>query len=358
MKLEKNGFFMTSSLKDKILTCLMVVIFFAVAQGFVKAGMVGSLFAGLLVPMCYYIIMAVSLNLTVGILGELSLGHAGFVCVGAYVGGLFSLLTQDTITSTVIRFPLALLIGGITAAVFGILIGIPILRLQGDYLAIVTLAFGEIIRKVIQNIYIAKDVNGLHISFTTPIDASTIDLATKKDILTGPMAVSGIPKDTTLWIAVALAVVTIIVIMNLVDSRSGRAIMAIRDNRIAAEATGIDISTHKLIVFTVSAFFAGVAGVLYAHYGTLTTVKFDYNMSILILVFVVLGGIGSIRGSIIAAVLLYALPEMLREFQAYRMLLYAILLIVMMILRNNDKFNQVWENFTAKFRRKKKEETA
>lgn len=364
MKLEKNKFLMTSSLKDKIITCAIVVIFFAIAQVLVNAGMVGSLFKGLLIPMCYYIIMAVSLNLTVGVLGELSLGHAGFVCVGAYVGGFFSLITQDTIASAAIRFPLALLVGGITAAIFGILIGIPILRLQGDYLAIVTLAFGEIIRKVIQNVYIIKDINGLHFGFTTPIDPSTIDLATKQDIINGPMAVGGIPKDTKLWIAVVLAVITIIVIMNLVDSRSGRAIMAIRDNRIAAEATGIDISKHKLIVFTVSAFFAGIAGVLYAHFGTLTTVKFDYNMSILILVFVVLGGIGNIRGSIIAAVLLYALPEMLRELQAYRMLAYAILLIVMMILRNNDKFNQGYEKFVAKIRsmvkigKKKKEEAA
>jgi len=344
--------------KDKIITSAIAVIFFAIAGLLVKMGVAGSLFAGLLVPMCYYIIMAVSLNLTVGVLGELSLGHAGFVCVGAYTGGIFSLLTQDVFTSAWVRFPLALLIGGLMAALFGLIIGVPILRLQGDYLAIVTLAFGEIIRKVIQNFYIVRDMNGLHFSFSTPIDATTIDIATKETILSGPMAVSGIPKDATLLIGVALVVVTILVIMNLIDSQAGRAIMAIRDNRIAAEATGVHVTKYKIVVFLVSAFFAGIAGVLYAHFGTLTTVKFDYNMSILILVFVVLGGMKSVRGSMIAAVILYALPEMLRDLQAYRMLVYAVLLIGMMLLRNSPYLEKLHRKLPKLKSRKGKGETA
>ncbi len=326
---------------NKTITLVLAVAFFGISSILVNTGAVGSLYEGLLIPMCCYVMMAVSLNLTVGILGELSLGHAGFMCVGAYVGAVFSLLTKETISSVWIRFPLALLLGGLAAALFGVIIGVPILRLRGDYLAIVTLAFGEIIRKLIENCYIAVDANGLHFSFATAIDPLSVDLATKKDILNGPMAVSGIPRDTTLLIAVAFVLVTLFVIMNLVDSRTGRAIMAIRDNRIAAEATGISITKHKLIVFIVSAFFAGLAGVLYAHSNTLKSTQFDYNLSIQILVFVVLGGIGNIRGSMIATVILYALPELLRGFQDYRMLIYAIVLIAMMLLNNNARFNQL-----------------
>ncbi|MDD4699288.1 MAG: branched-chain amino acid ABC transporter permease [Oscillospiraceae bacterium] len=337
-----------SSTRNKFSTYIMVIAFFSIAAILVEAGILGSLFKGLLVPMCYYIILAVSLNLTVGILGELSLGHAGFMCVGAYVGGVFSILTKDIITSALIRFPLALVVGGLAAGLFGILIGIPILRLKGDYLAIVTLAFGEIIKKLVQNIYIIKDVTGFHFSFATSIDTSTIDSESKQVILNGPMSISGIPKNANIVIGVILVLITLFVIMNLVDSRSGRAFMAIRDNRIVAEGIGINITKYKLIVFSFSAFFAGVAGSLFAHFSTVDPTKFDYNLSILILVFVVLGGIGNIRGSVIAAVILYALPELLRSFQNYRMLIYAIVLIVMMILNNNEKFLRFKERFTFK----------
>jgi len=337
-----------SSTKSKYSTYIMVIAFFSIAAILVEAGVLGSLFKGLLIPMCYYIILAVSLNLTVGILGELSLGHAGFMCIGAYVGGVFSILTKDVITSSLIRFPLALIIGGLVAGIFGVLIGIPILRLNGDYLAIVTLAFGEIIKKLVQNFYFIKDVNGLHFSFANSIDPSTIDDVSKKVILSGPMSISGIPKDANIFIGVILVLVTLFVIMNLVDSRAGRAFMSIRDNRIVAEGVGINITKYKLIVFAVSAFFAGVAGSLFAHFSTVDSTKFDYNLSIIILVFVVLGGIGNIRGSVIAAVALYALPELLRAFQSYRMLIYAIILIAAMILNNNEKFLRFKEQFTFK----------
>ena len=339
--------------RKNLITYLITMGFFAVSAVLVSTGAVGSLFRGLLIPIGYYIIAAVSLNLTVGVLGELSLGHAGFMCVGAYVGGVFALLAQDAIPSAGLRYAIALILGGLVAALFGVIIGIPILRLRGDYLAIVTLAFGEIIRKVIQNFYLTKDVNGLHFSFAKAVDITTVDAASSTKILNGPMAMSGIPKTATLLTTALLVLVTLIVISNLVDSRSGRAFMAIRDNRIAAESLGINVTKYKMIVFVVSAFFAGIAGVIYAHCNIVDSTKFDYNMSILILVFVVLGGIGSIRGSVIAAILLYSLPELLRGFQAYRMLLYAITLIVMMLINNNAHLKELRARF---FGRKNKKE--
>lgn len=341
--------------KANFITYALVIVFFAISGALVTTGVAGSLFKGLLVPMGYYIILAVSLNLTVGVLGELSLGHAGFMCVGAYVGGIFSMLTKDIIAFPFVRYSLAIIVGGLIAAVFGILIGIPILRLRGDYLAIVTLAFGEIIRKLVQNMYIIKDVNGMHFSFSKIIDPMTLDSETATKVLNGPMAMSGIPKDAGIFSTVILVLITLIVLNNLVDSRAGRAFMSIRDNRIATESIGISITKYKLIVFSVSAFFAGVAGVVFAHYNMVDPTKFDYNMSILILVFVVLGGIGNMRGSIIAAVILYALPEMLRDFQTYRMLIYAILLIIMMIANNNEKCKQFFARFSPKNLFKKKQ---
>ncbi len=353
--LKTIGFKSTAG--NKIITILIPILFFGICQMLVSYGVLGSLFEGLLVPLCFYIIMAVSLNLTVGILGELSLGHAGFMCVGAYVGGIFSFITQETITSPWIRFPLAILIGGLAAAIFGLLIGIPILRLSGDYLAIVTLAFGEIVKNIMQNIYLAKDINGLHFSFATAIDPAKLDMATKVDILKGPMALKGVPRDANLIVALVLVVITLIVILNLIDSRTGRAIMSIRDNRIAAESSGINITKYKLIVFGLSAFFAGVAGVLASHYNMVTEAKkFDYNTSILILVFVVLGGLGKMRGTIIATILLYALPELLRGLQSYRMLVYAIVLIVMMIVNNNPWFIEQRKRLKAFLFKNKKAE--
>lgn len=309
-----------------------------------------SLIKGLFVPICAYVIMAISLNLTVGILGELSLGHAGFMCIGAFVGSTFSMLTQDVITSVWLRFPIAILLGGAAAAVAGILIGIPVLRLRGDYLAIVTLAFGEIIKNLVNNIYLIKDVNGLH--FALGVDAFNkmeVDDMTSENIINGAMGIAGAPRDSNYIVGFILIAVTLVIILNLVHSRTGRAIMAIRDNRIAAESVGVNITKYKLIAFSVSAAFAGVAGVLYGHnLASLVAVKFDYNLSILVLVFVVLGGIGSMRGSIIAAIILTALPELLRgSFSDYRMLIYAVLLIVMMIANNNENMKMHIDRFKS-----------
>lgn len=342
------------STRTMLVTLLMVIVFFGISNVLVNNGIAGYSYSGLLIPMCFYTILAVSLNLTVGILGELSLGHAGFMCVGGYAAGVFSLLTKEVISSDLLRYSLALCIGGIVAGIFGTLIGFSILRLRGDYLAIVTLAFGEITYKLIQQCYLAKDCNGLHFSFASPIDASKLDISSKVTILNGAQTVSGIPKTATLLSSVVILLITLIVIYNLIDSRAGRAFKAIRDNSIAAESIGINIKKYKLIVFFVSAFFAGVAGGMFAHYTSLETNKFNFNLSILILVYVVLGGIGSIRGSIIATIILYALPEMLRDFYSYRMIVYAIVLIVMMILTNNEKCKNFTNRIFSKLKFKKK----
>lgn len=316
--------------KDKSITFIMVIAAFILMQSLVSAGQVSSHLGGLLVPICVYVIAAISLNLVVGISGELSLGHAGFMCVGAYMSAFFSKATEGSLPDG-LRFFIAILIGAAVAGLFGILIGIPVLRLRGDYLAIVTLAFGEIIKNLFNVLYIGKDAHGFHFSAR---DAASLHMDDGgKTIVDGALGITGTPRDTTFFICFVMIIISLIIVLNLIHSRSGRAIMAIRDNRIAAESIGINVTKYKLMAFTISAALAGVAGALYSHnLANLTVSKFDYNTSILILVFVVLGGIGKMRGSIIAAVVLYALPEMLRALSDYRMLIYAILLIVIMIL--------------------------
>ena len=338
-----------------MITYGIVLVFYLVLQLMVNTGNISSLMKGLLVPICTYVILAISLNLVVGILGELSLGHAGFMCVGAFSGSFFSMTMQDTITSDELRFTIALLIGAITAGFFGILIGIPVLRLKGDYLAIVTLAFGEIIKNVVNVFYVGKDSDGFH--FNT---SSAMDLNLKEGgsvIVNGPLGITGTPRNSTFTIGIILILITLVIVLNLIKSRAGRAIMAIRDNRIAAESVGINITRYKLLTFCISSALAGVAGVLYSHnLSTLTAKTFNYNTSILILVFVVLGGIGNIRGSMIAAVILYVLPEMLREFQDYRMLFYAIVLMVMMLFTWSPKAMELRSRFSIKNLIKKKKE--
>jgi branched-chain amino acid transport system permease protein len=328
--MKKNIFKnMNKTTKSNLITYSLVIIVYIIVQILVGTGNISSLMKGLLVPLCVYVIAAISLNLVVGISGELSLGHAGFMCVGAYSSSFFSVLTKDVLPE-IVRFPLAILIGAAVAAIFGILIGIPVLKLRGDYLAIVTLAFGEIIKNLMNVMYIGRDSKGLHFSAT---DTTALGLEEGGQVIVkGALGITGTPKNSTFTIGVVLILLSLFIILNLINSRSGRAIMAIRDNRIAAESVGINITKYKLMAFTISAALAGVAGVLYAHnLSTLTVKKFDYNTSILILVFVVLGGIGNIRGSMIAAVLLTVLPEVLRGLSDYRMLIYAIVLIAMML---------------------------
>lgn len=341
-KINKN-------VKSNAITYGIVVIAYFVMQILSVTGGLSSLMQGLLVPLCIYAILAVSLNLTVGILGELSLGHAGFMCVGAFAGAFFSKCMVGTGMSEGLRFFIAILIGALVAGLFGVLIGIPVLRLKGDYLAIVTLAFGEIIKNIINVLYIGKDSNGFHFSTENVMELNMEPGGTV--IINGPQGITGTPNQSTFTIGVILLVITLIIVLNLIQSRDGRAIMAIRDNRIAAESIGINITKYKLMAFAISAGLAGVAGVLYAHnLATLIALpkNFGYNMSIMILVFVVLGGIGNIRGSIISAVILTLLPELLRGLNDYRMLIYAIVLIVMMIFNWNPKCKELRQKYSFK----------
>ena len=310
--MKKN---MNKTTKNNFITYGMVIAIFVVVQILSSTGNLSRLLTGLLVPICVYIIASLSLNLVVGYSGELSLGHAGFMCVGAYSSALFSHVTSDVLPA-VPRLILALLVGAAVAAVFGVLIGIPVLRLRGDYLAIVTLAFGEIIKNLINILYVGVDDKGLHVATS----AANLKLDPGgKQIIKGALGVSGTAtlykdiKDYFFLIGVILVLVVLFIIQNLVNSRSGRAITSTRDNRIAAESIGINVTKNKLLAFTISAAIAGVAGVLYAHNLSMLKVSiFDYNMSITILVYVILGGMGNLRGSILATIVLYALPELLR----------------------------------------------
>ena len=339
---------------NNMITYAIVVVAYIVVQILMGTGHMSSLMKGLLVPFCIYVIMAVSLNLTVGILGELSLGHAGFMCVGAFAGALFSKCMKGSMNPTV-SLIIAVIIGAVVAAVFGILIGIPVLRLKGDYLAIVTLAFGEIIKNIINAVYLGRDGSGFHISLK---DSMSLNMDADGEVLIkGAQGITGTPQAATFTIGVILVLITLFIVMNLVNSRTGRAIMAIRDNRIAAESIGINITKYKLMAFSISAGLAGVAGVLYAHNLTTLTAlpkNFGYNMSIMILVYVGLGGIGSIRGSVIATVILYLRPEMLRGLSNYRMLMYAIVLILAMLFNSAPQFVVIRERMFAALKGNKK----
>ena len=341
MALLKSNKKTVSNTKNNLITYAFLVLFFAVAVIWSQTGEMPRKIQNLLVPLCIYSILAVSLNLVVGVLGDLSLGHAGFMCIGAYTSAVFTNIFESVIPNDFIRYGIALLIGGAFAAIFGFIICIPVLRLKGDYLAIVTLAFGEIIKNVLNIVYLGVDSEGLKVS----IDGTSYNemlLDGGKTIIKGAMGITGTSRDANFIIAFILLFITVMASLNLINSRTGRAVMAIRDNSIAAQTIGINISKYKLIVFTIASFFAGIAGVLFSHnMNSFSSSGFSYNTSILILVYVVLGGIGSIRGSVIAAILLYALPELLREVGEYRMLIYAILLITMMIVNNSDKFSNI-----------------
>ncbi len=306
----------------------------------------------MLVPICAYVVMAVSLNLTVGVLGELSLGHAGFMSMGAFTGTAAAMALQDSISSVPLRLAVAMVIGAVFAAIAGVLIGIPVLRLNGDYLAIVTLAFGEIIKSIFNNFYLGVDAeNGLHASLLS----DTTDLGEGgKLIIAGPMGIGSITKISSFTAGFILVIVTLIVVFNLVNSRAGRAIMAIRDNRIAAESVGVNITKYKLMAFVTSAALAGAAGTLFAlNYSSIVANKFDFNTSILILVFVVLGGLGNMLG-LVAAAALTILPEALREFADYRMLVYAIVLILVMLATQQPHPARASSPVSSLARRKKR----
>ena len=337
------------ALKGNFATYLMVIVAYVVLFVLQNLGLLSYSLAGFLVPICAYIVMAVSLNLTVGIMGELSLGHAGFMSIGAYTGAVASALLADLIPIAPLRLAICMVVGGVLAGLVSLIVVVPVLRLRGDYLAIVTLAFGEIIRNIMQCLYVGKDSSGVHFGMSE----SALGLAADGQmIVRGPMGVVGIQKISTLTMGFILVMITLVVVLNLIRSRQGRAIMAMRDNRIAAESIGISIPKYKIMAFVTSAVLAGAAGTLYVmNFSSIIAKKFDFNTSILILVFVVLGGMGNIRGSIIAAATLTILPELLREYADYRMLVYAIVLILVMLVTNNERFRQLRQSLMEKLRR-------
>ena len=296
-------------------TYLGVIVVFIITTILQNNGSLKRSAIGLLVPICCYMSMAVSLNLTVGILGELSLGHAGFMSVGAFSGIVVSQSLAGLIPNGPVRLALSMFIGALLAALVGLLIGTPVLRLQGDYLAIVTLAFGEIIKELINCLIIGCDEKGLHFVFNLSGNKTVDDLGLSANgtaIIKGAQGATGTATIATFTAGFILVMITLIVVLNL--------------------------TKYKLMAFVTSAALAGAAGALFGlNYSSLQATKFNFNLSILVLVFVVLGGLGNIWGSLVAAAALTILPEALRPLHDYRMLIYAIVLIFVMLATNNPQ---------------------
>jgi len=320
-------------------------------QLLIAAGLIGHNLQGQLVPICVYISLAVSLNLVVGISGELSLGHAGFMAVGAFSGILVSRVIGQGISFEPAVVLISMLFAALMASIAGFIIGIPILGLRGDYLAIVTLAFGEIIRNVMNVLYFGLDNGKLKFAFNHTIDG----IDSNDRIITGAIGATGTKTMATFTWGLVLCLFTVFIVLNLKNSKQGRAIMSIRDNRIAGESIGLDVRKYKLMAFIVSSALAGMAGCLFGlNYSTLVPMKFNFNTSVLILVFVVLGGVGNIWGGIIAAALLTILPETFRQFADYRMLTYAVVLILVMIGTYNPAIKSRVAAVWSKVKPKKK----
>ena len=328
-----------------LVTYALVIAAYIILQNMIGAKTISRSLKGLLVPICAWIIMAVSLNLVIGFSGELSLGHAGFMSIGAYTGAIISgwLMAAFDMQDPTLRLVLAIAGGGIVAGIFGVLIGIPVLRLRGDYLAIVTLAFGEIIRNLVNVLYVGTADGQLHFAFLNkklPADVTMLVDGAKGAVKIKPIS--------TFTVGFVLVIITLIVVLNLVNSRAGRAIQATRDNRIAAESMGVSVTKYKMMAFVTAAVLAGMAGALYGlNSSTVVPTQFTFNQSINVLVFVVLGGLGNVLGSVISATFLTVLPEVLREFADYRMLVYAVVLILVMIFTNNPLIRSVFGRAVA-----------
>jgi len=336
--------------RTTVLTYAVVIIAYIILQTMSSMGMLSRSMTGYLVPICAYIVLAISLNLVVGISGELSLGHAGFMGVGAFVGIVTATCLQGVVANAFLRLVLAMIVGGLFAGVAGLVVGVPVLRLRGDYLAIVTLAFGEILRNIIGNMYVGLDSEGLRVAMSE----SGVHLQEGgKMIIKGALGAAGVQKLSTFFAGFVLIMFTLIVVLNLINSKEGRAIKAIRDNRIAAESVGINVTAFRLKAFVVSAILAGMAGALFGlNMGSLQASKFDYNTSIDILVFVVLGGMGNILGSIVATVVLYLIPELMRGLADYRMILYAVVLILVMLCTWSPKIKNRLQIIKATVKKK------
>ena len=333
-----------------IVTFALVIIAFIVLQSMIEGKTITRSLKGQLVPICCWIVMAVSLNLVVGISGELSLGHAGFMSVGAYTSAVISglLLHVYKIEDTTLRLVVAIIAGGLMAGLIGALIGIPVLRLRGDYLAIVTLAFGEIIRNLVNVLYIGTGDGRLYMSFLNKKLPDGVVM-----LVDGAKGAVKIKPISTFIAGFILILITLVVVLNLINSRAGRAIKACRDNRIAAESMGVNVTKYKMTAFVTAAVLAGMAGALYGlNSSTVVPTQFTFNQSINVLVFVVLGGLGNVLGSVISATFLTILPEMLRAFADYRMLVYAVVLILVMIFTNNPTIRSFADRLFAPFKKK------
>lgn len=351
MKGLLNGLF-NAKRRSRTISFMIVIIGFIVLEAMIMSGNLSRLMTSLLVPVCAYIVAALGLNLNVGISGELNLGQAGFMSIGAFSAVILSGILNAAGMNPVLILVLCILAGALIAALFGWVISVPVLKLQGDYLAIVTLAFGQIIMSLINNLYAGLDSSGLHFAFVN----NTIELGEGgKMLISGPMGATGVNTASSFIAGFILILAALFIVYNLMDSRSGRAIMAARDNRIAAESIGISVSKTKTLAFVVSSCLAGAAGALYAlNYSSFAATKFDFNSSILLLVYVVLGGLGNMSGTIISTALLVILPELLRFLQSYRMLIYAVVLIAIMLISNNAWLKLKAEQLKKKFRRKGK----
>ena len=304
-------------LRAYLTNLIVLVLLFVLLAAVVTSGALSRYYTGVLMTIFINIILVTSLNLTTGFLGQIALGHAGFMAIGAYTAALFVkameeqagvvLLNGSSPTAAgILFFLVSLVLGGLVAAAFGFLVGVPALRLKGDYLAIITLGFGEIIRSIIENLEFTGGAQGL----------------------------KQIPRTANILVVFVIMVLCVTVMITFVRSRHGRAITAIREDDIASEAAGIHNTRYKVMAFVVAAFFAGVAGGMYGQYlGVLGASSFNFNKSIDILVMVVLGGMGSITGSVLSAIGLTALPEVLRSFSDYRMLIYSVVLIIVMIFK-------------------------
>jgi len=301
------------TLKSYAVNLIAVLLLYGTMVGLSESGILNKYYSGILVLVCINIMLAVSLNLTTGCLGQIALGHAGFMSIGAYTAALFTKWLAVSGAGGYLGYFGGLILGGLMAAVFGFIIGLPALRLKGDYLAIITLGFGEIIRTVIENLQFTGGAQGLR----------------------------SIDKFSSLPVASAICIITVGLLTTLMRSRHGRAILSIREDDIASEAAGIHNTYYRTMAFTVAAFFAGVAGGVYAHYiGILGAKNFNFMKSVEIIIIVVLGGLGSFTGSIVAAIFLTILPELLRNFDDYRMLVYSIALILIMIFKPSGIFGR------------------
>lgn len=310
------------SKKAYLVNGVAVLLIFLAFFFMLKFKLVTNYFGGIMTLTCIMIVMAVSLNIVAGFLGEMALGHAAFMAVGAYSAGYISKLIHAAVPGMpdLVLLLIVSLIAGVVAAIMGVLIGTPSLRLRGDYLGIVTIGFAEIVRIFFVNFEPTGGAQGL----------------------------KAIPRIADLNYVYWIMVLVIILIYTFGRSKFGRAIMSIREDEIASEASGIPTTRYKVLAFTVSSFFAGIGGSLFAHYqGYIDPSKFQFMFSIEMFVIVVLGGLGSITGSIFSAIVLTVLPELLRQFAEYRLLVYSLALVVMMIFRPQGIFGRYEFSLTS-----------